>query len=217
MLNPSNCDFLFVGFDCALRTLGWSILGYTPSIITANRDKSTSALRNARDVIQLFGSGVYDVLGANIDSTSDSDRARALARALDNIIPRDFPISRAYVIIERQPRKRNAFCGGAVRTATACVESQLVYHFSVTRAAKYVYLISAGKKNHIARELLHEPMARTYAERKKQTRRAFVHLAGVFNFDTCANRLDYKHIRADMADACLQIVAAIFICARDIR
>jgi hypothetical protein len=158
---------------------------------------------------------VYDVLGANIDSISDSERARLLARALDSIVPRDFPISRAYVIVERQPRKRGAF--GSVRVATSCVESQIVYHFSVTRPAQYVYLISAGKKNHIARELLHESIARTYAERKKQTRRAFVHLARIFNFDACANRFDFKHIRADMADACLQIVAAIFICARDIH
>lgn len=211
MLNPSNCDFLFIGFDCALRTLGWTILGYTPSIITRNID----GMRNARDVIHLFGSGVYDTLGDNIDNVSDYERARMLAHALDSIVPPDFPVSRAYVIIERQPRKRGMF--GSVRAATSCVESQIVYHFSVVRPAHYVYLISAGKKNHIARTLLHESVARTYAERKKQTRRAFVHLAGIFNFDACANRANVKRVRADMADACLQIIAAIFICARDIQ
>lgn len=203
MLNPSDCDFLFIGFDCALRTLGWAILGYNPSIRTN--------LERCRELYQLFGAGVVDVLGENVESVRESERARRLALKLDEIIGRDFPIEKAYVIIERQPRKRSA--QGAIRTATACVESQLVYHFSVLRRAKSVYLISAGKKNRVARALLDEPVARTYSERKKQTRRAFARMATLFDF-ACPH--DFRHIRPDMADAFMQILGAIFICANDI-
>lgn len=205
MLNPRGCEHLFIGFDCAFRTLGYSILAYNPREL----------MPNARDVLRLVACGVCDILGENIDAVDASERARRFARAMDEIVPASIPVAHATVVIEHQPRKL-ARAHANAREACASVESFLVYHFSVVRPAARVFLIGASKKNVIARALLGEDVARTYAERKKQTRRAFVHLARFFNFDVCARANDVKHVSADLADSCIQILAAIFLCAHEI-
>lgn len=212
-------EHLFIGFDCAYRTLGWCILGYNPRAVINctdaewRPDQLQSCLRN---VFHLIGSGVEDVLGENIDGVDHSTRARRLIATLRRIIPPNI-VSRAKVVIERQPRKRGrAFGNSAVHDSNQTIEAQLIYHFSVVCPAACVYLVSAGKKNRISCQLLNEERVGTYVERKKQTRRAFVRLAEHFNFDICPYARTYKHVRADQADACIQIIAAIFLCAKNI-
>jgi hypothetical protein len=205
-----DSEFLFVGFDCAYRTLGWCILGYNPR-----------AIDDSREIFHLYNSGVADVLEGceTIAHVAPMMRARKLASAIAQIIPRDFPIDHAHVIIEKQPRKT----GRGIIRGTSCetnqnVEAQLLYHFAVTQVARSVYLVSPVQKNKVARALLREEIAKTYAERKKQVRRAFLKFAQLFNFseNADAHPLLFRNVRADMADACVQIIAAILLCAKDI-
>lgn len=211
----SQDEYVFIGFDCAYRTLGWCILGYNPRTC-ANALHGLGDLSCARNTFRLIGSGVEDVLGENIDDVDHSTRAKRLLATIRRIIPFDV-IARATVVIERQPRKQG---GGRFRSGVhdtnLTVEGQLVYHFSVVCPAQKVYLVSAGKKNKISCQLLNEERVLTYAQRKKQTRRAFVQLASVFNFDVCPYAGVLRHVKADQADACVQIIAAIFLCTKNI-
>lgn len=252
-------EYTFIGFDCAYRTLGWCILGYNPRALTeclttspttSSTTSSTKSSKNvsklemcARNLFHLRASGVVDVLGATIEEVDHSTRAILLAQTLRSIIPADI-ISRATVIIEKQPRKLGRqFAGahtGSVHDSNQTVEAQLIYHFSVLYPARRVYLVSPNKKNQLACSLLHEDHVTTYSARKKQSRRAFMRMAELFNFDVVApiiggskketmssvGDLDsdlrprftsisskaIRHIKADQADACIQIVAAIILC-----
>lgn len=240
-------EYTFIGFDCAYRTLGWCILGYNPGALTeclttssTKNSKNVSELEMcARNLFHLRASGVVDVLGATIEEVDHSTRAILLAQTLRSIIPADI-ISRATVIIEKQPRKLGRQFGGSVHDSNQTVEAQLIYHFSVLYPARRVYLVSPNKKNQLACSLLHEDHVTTYSARKKQSRRAFMRMAELFNFDVVApiiggskketmssvGDLDsdlrprftsisskaIRHIKADQADACIQIVAAIILC-----
>lgn len=240
-------EYTFIGFDCAYRTLGWCILGYNPRALTECLTTSPKNALNletcARNLFHLRASGVVDVLGATIEEVDHSMRAVLLAQTLRSIIPADI-ISRATVVIEKQPRKRgHQFAGahaGSVHDSNQTVEAQLVYHFSVLYPARRVYLVSPSKKNRLACSLLHEDHVTTYSARKKQSRRAFMRMAELFNFDVVASIIGGKHrkkeaasvtsldlhimpvfdtspkairhIKADQADACIQIVAAIILC-----
>jgi hypothetical protein len=210
-------EHLFIGFDCAYRTLGWCVLGYNPRALTnALRERNEGGLKSAmRNLFRLRAGGVEDVLGQKIDTLDPSERAKLLAATLDRIVPRD-EIARATVIIEGQPRKRGVGFNASVRDTNQTVEAHLVFYFSVVRPAQRVYLISAGKKNKLACALLGEAHVKTYAARKMQSRRAYVRIAEHFNFSAHAEALNIKRVKADRADACVQIIAAIFLCTKNI-
>lgn len=207
-------EFTFIGFDCAYRTLGWCVMGYNPSLlITELSRESAPRAQCARNLFHLIGSGVIDVLGGNIETFGCAERAIKLNEAITGLIPAHV-VARSVVVIERQPRKR--MHGGGVHDANQTIEAQLVYHYSVVQRAHGVYLISAAKKNKISAQILCEEPARTYATRKKQTRNAYTKLLSVYNFDAHSGARVLRHIKADLADACMQIFAAIFLCAKDI-
>jgi len=202
-------EYTFLGFDCAYRTLGWCVLGYNPR--GAILCPQTLA---PRDVLALRAGGVEDVLGAPIENIAETERARRLAATVARICA-GIDIARAIVVIERQPRKCRARRG--VHDTNQTIEAQLVLYFSAIAPARAVHLISGSKKNALAQIILHEPRVATYAERKKQARRAYVHLATLFNFDAHPEARNYRRVRPDRADACVQIVATIFLCARNIE
>jgi len=222
-------EHTFIGFDCAYRTLGWCILGYNPRSLTRAIHESNAATNGiatigattngiapcARDLFCLRAGGVEDVLGQKIDEVDHAERAIRLATTLRAIIPASI-VARSTVIIERQPRKRGRGFSSAVHDTNQTVEAQLVFYFSAVCRARKVYLISAGKKNKVACALLREPPVTTYDARKKQSRRAYVRLAEHFNFDAHSRACDFPHVRADRADACVQIIAGIFLCAKSI-
>lgn len=207
-MNDSD-EFVFVGFDCAYRTLGWCVMSYNPASFAF-----PFVVARTRNLLRLIGSGVIDVLGDNIDAFDCGERAAKLHETLVKLVSPALA-ARAIVIIERQPRKRMR--GGGVHDTNQTIESQIVYHFSTICKARGVYLISATKKNQISAQILHELPAQTYATRKKQTRRAYEHLSRAFNFDAHVGNCVMRHIKPDQADACLQIIAAIFLCTKDIN
>ena len=222
------CDLdehLFIGFDCAYRTLGWCIIGYNPCALTeAARDCARNDCGKpycdrfkqcVRDLFHLRAGGVEDVLGQNIDEVDPSARAVRLLDTIRRIIPEDI-IARSTVIIEKQPRKRGAGFCTSVHDTNQTVEAQLVFYFSAIKPAHKVYLISAGKKNTFACTLLKEEHVKTYNARKKQSRRAYVCMAEHFNFSAHVGAQEFRHVKADRADACIQIIAAIFLCANNI-
>jgi len=225
-------ETIFISFDCAYRTLGWCILGYNPQ--RALRDPCYG---NARDLFRVIDGGVEDVLGTEIVNVTHRERARLLGATLDRIIPREL-VENAIVIIEHQPRQQSVRGVGTVRGDNQAVEAQLVMYFTVHAVARGVYLVAPKKKDTISSAILHEPIGKTYAERKKQSRRAYVQLASVFNFDVCLARLapiavddvgngkkrarrvarsPLSFLKADQSDACLQIFAALFLCAKSIE
>lgn len=216
-------EHTFIGFDCAYRTLGWCVLGYNPRVLTRElRATGANALAQClRDLFHLRAGGVEDVLGDKIDEFDQATRARQLAAGVRRILTAaaidPATLAQATVIIERQPRKRKfGFTGSSVHDTNQTIEAQLVFYFSVMCPARCVYLISAGKKNRLACALLSEPRVKTYPARKKQSRRAYVHLASMFNFDAHPQAREFRHVKADRADACVQIIAAIFLCADNI-
>lgn len=226
MHNSPDDEHVYIGFDCAYRTLGWCILGWNPHVIQDNdliisgdsaQESNTrsdivaslaACVKRNRSFLHLRAGGVEDVLGQNIDTVDAPTRARKLADTLNRIIPRDI-IHRAHVIIERQPRKRGQF--GSVHDANQTIEAQLLFYFSAIYPAHMVELIHAKKKNQLACVVLGENPVKTYAARKNQSRRLYVHFARLFDFSADSNATNIKHVKADRADACVQIIAAIFL------
>jgi hypothetical protein len=193
-----NDEFIFIGFDCAYRSLGWSILGYNPHAPLL------------RDIYCFHAGGVVDVIGKLIATVTVQERASALARVLDQITSM-VCIARTIIVIEEQPHN------GKKSANNYAIESQIIYHYTRVAVARSIHTIHALRKNVMSRAILHEPVARNYRERKNQARRALVHMIALFNFDALhRDRRDYAHIRADLADSCMQIIALIAFYAQDI-
>lgn len=190
-------EFTFIGFDCGYRSLGWTILGYNPHA------------DDLRKVYVFRAGGVVDTIGRCIADTSLRERADALARVLD-LISSLTDVTRSIVIIEKQPHGHGKGVNNYV------IESQIIYHFSRVARASCVHIIHAKYKNMIAERLLRENRATSYAERKKQSRRAFSSMAEHFDFDACTYARDIRRVRADLADSCMQIIAAIVLHADNI-
>jgi hypothetical protein len=190
-----NDEFIFIGFDCAYRTLGWSILGYNPH---------ATSLRN---VYCFRAGGVVDVIGKIIASVTVQERARALANVLDQIT-KMVRIERAIIVIEEQPHN------GKKSANNFAIESQILYHYTRAAVARSIHTIHGSRKNVISRAILHEPLAHNYRERKNQSRRAFVRMISLFDFDIIQH--NYAKIRVDLADSCMQIIATIAFYAQDI-
>jgi hypothetical protein len=201
---------IFIGFDCAYRSLGWCILGFNPERALRDRDW--------RNLFRLIAGGVEDVLGEPIADVSHDQRAirmHACITRITRIIPADI-VRRATIVIEHQPRRQSVRGCGNVHGDNQAVEAQLIFYFSTIMRAERVFLIDPKKKDIISSVILHEERATKYAERKKQSRRAYVRLAEDFNFAAHPGARDFKHLKADRSDACIQIFAAVFLCPQNI-
>lgn len=204
---------VFVGIDCAYRSLGWSVVVFNPNCCAAS----------SRDIFTFVDGGVVDTLGGkSIADVAVGDRARALHATFEMIfaVARDASAAGAAicVIIEKQPRGVG-LAGAGVHDTNQTIEAQGIFYFSAIRGLR-VYAISPKKKNKAACAILAEDAVKTYAARKMQSRRAFARLAEAYNFGARAAKVvgavSARNTPDDLADSCLQIIAAVFLCARDI-
>lgn len=216
ILPGEQFEHIFIGFDCAYRSLGWCILGFNPAQTIANLHNFTAQTKEMPwfNMFRLIGKGVEDVLGKKIKEVDRITRAKLLADTIDRIIPRDL-ISRATIIIEEQLRAQQLRGTFRVAGGNADIEAQLIMYFTaVNRARKIILISSKAKKKYMeglglsSANLLAKER---YAANKCNSCTAFGMIAKHFNFGNVG-----KSVIADEADACIQILATIFLHPEDI-
>lgn len=208
-------EHIFIGFDCAYRTLGWCILGFNPA---QTAEKMREACANLPQVpreipwfnmFRLIGKGVEDVLGAKIKDVDRVTRARLLADTITRIIPRDI-VARSVVIIEEQLRAQMLRGSFRVAGGNADIEAQLLMYFTAVAPARKVILINSKVKKRYMEELglssAGLAQGKRYDANKCNSCKAFGMVAAQFNFGDVGST-----VIADEADACIQILATIFL------
>lgn len=200
-------DYIFISIDCAYRSLGWCILRFAPNEIM----RVAKPGENIKNLLQFINGDVVDVLdGKLIEDVDVMTRARALHALFTKIhkeatdyIAANPTLQRPRIItvIEHQPRHN-------VHDTNQAVEAQTAYHFTIVNPVDQVYLVNPSLKNKIACRLLNEAKVKTYPARKAQSRRAFVRLSEIFNFDARLARFAPATASASDAETSASDVAA---------
>jgi hypothetical protein len=208
-------EHIFISFDCAYRTLGWCILGFNPTrTIIKLREFGANLPQIPRDIpwfnmFHLIGKGVEDVLGAKIKDVNRVNRAKLLADTIARIIPRKI-IARATIVIEEQLRAQMLRGGFRVAGGNADIEAQLLMYFTAVEPARKIILINSKIKKKYMEELglssANLPYNKRYDANKCNSCKAFGMISTQFNFGDVG-----KTVIADEADACIQILATIFL------
>lgn len=190
-----------LGIDCALKTLGYSLICIREELIAdclqlcKNRDVDIAQLELlVSEIMTVKSYGVIDVLDGNtIRSISPIDRIIRLKEwlvsspiALRNL-RKMIGDATLYVSIEDQPHKIGRFGGGATTHNSADVAAQLAFYYSCEPQVRVFFTSPAKKKQFYFDEttkyehFLQAETARgtkdaTYAANKKHATACFEYL-----------------------------------------